>query len=138
MGRPWRTLTSVQQATVDAISQHEHAVLVAPTGVGQDSDGTRRDRRAQGADSDLVDRTQLSTSGSRDWMEHLGLNRRQVGRVAATGEIGPIQDVFRSLVEDDPGPMFARCTPNTSPPTSRLVRRTVTPLTTTQGDPRRV
>ena len=37
MGRPWRTLTSVQQATVDAISQHEHAVLVAPTGVGQDS-----------------------------------------------------------------------------------------------------
>jgi superfamily II DNA or RNA helicase len=87
------TLTSVQQTAVDAVVDHGHAVLVAPTGSGKTVMACALIAQHKVPTLILVDRTQLVDQWKSFLMEHLGLSRRQVGRVAATTKASGVVDI---------------------------------------------
>lgn len=87
------TLTPVQQAAVDALAAHDHAVLVAPTGSGKTVIACALIAAHRVPTLILVDRTPLVEQWKSRLMEHLGLDRRQVGRVAATARASGIVDI---------------------------------------------
>ena len=83
----------MQQAAVDALTAHEHAVLVAPTGSGKTVIACALIAAHRVPTLILVDRTPLVEQWKSRLMEHLGLGRRQVGRVAATAKASGIVDI---------------------------------------------
>ncbi len=87
------SLTSVQQTAVDAVVDHGHAVLVAPTGSGKTVMACALIAQHKVPTLILVDRTQLVDQWKSRLMEHLGLNRRQVGRLAATAKASGVVDI---------------------------------------------
>ena len=72
---------------------HEHAVLVAPTGSGKTVIACALIAAHRVPTLILVDRTPLVEQWKSRLMEHLGLGRRQVGRVAATAKASGIVDI---------------------------------------------
>ena len=86
-------LTPVQQIAVDALAVHDHAVLVAPTGSGKTVIACALIAAHRVPTLILVDRTPLVEQWKSRLMEHLGLGRRQVGRVAATAKASGIVDI---------------------------------------------
>ena len=87
------TTTPVQRAAVDALTVHENAVLVAPTGSGKTVIACALIAAHRVPTLILVDRTPLVEQWKSRLMEHLGLGRRQVGRVAATAKASGIVDI---------------------------------------------
>jgi superfamily II DNA or RNA helicase len=86
-------LTPVQQAAVDALAAHDHAVLVAPTGSGKTVIACALIAAHRVPTLILVDRMPLVEQWKSRLMDHLGLGRRQVGRVAATAKASGIVDI---------------------------------------------
>jgi superfamily II DNA or RNA helicase len=87
------TLTTVQQTAVDALVAHDHAVLVAPTGSGKTVIACALIAAHRVPTLILVDRTPLVEQWKSRLMEHLGLGRRQVGRVASTAKASGLVDI---------------------------------------------
>jgi superfamily II DNA or RNA helicase len=72
---------------------HDHAVLVAPTGAGKTVMACAVIAAHRVPTLILVDRTPLVEQWKSRLMEHLGLGRRQIGRVAATAKSSGIIDI---------------------------------------------
>lgn len=87
------TLSPVQQRAADAALDHDHAVLVAPTGAGKTVIACSVIATRAVPTLILVDRTPLVEQWRARLMEHLGLRRRQVGRLAATTKASGIVDI---------------------------------------------
>ena len=90
---PTITLSQPQLAAVDRLIGHDHAVLVAPTGAGKTVIACAVIAAHRVPTLILVDRTPLVEQWKSRLMEHLGLGRRQLGRVAATAKSSGIIDV---------------------------------------------
>ena len=86
-------LTAVQQTAFDALIGHEQAVLVAPTGAGKTVMACALIAAHNVPTLILVERTQLAEQWKEQLMLHLGLTRRQVGRMAATTKASGIVDI---------------------------------------------
>jgi superfamily II DNA or RNA helicase len=87
------TLMPVQESAIDALRCHDHAVLVAPTGSGKTVIACALIAAHRVPTLILVDRTPLVEQRKTRLMEHLGLGRRQVGRVAASAKASGIVDI---------------------------------------------
>ncbi len=87
------TLSPPQQLAVDNVIDHDHAVLVAPTGAGKTVMACAVVAAHRVPTLILVDRTPLVEQWKSRLMEHLGLGRRQIGRVAATAKPSGIVDI---------------------------------------------
>jgi len=90
---PTITLSPHQQVAVDNVIGHDHAVLVAPTGAGKTVMACAVIAAHRVPTLILVDRTPLVEQWKSRLMEHLGLGRRQIGRVAATAKASGIIDI---------------------------------------------
>ena len=90
---PTITLLPHQQAAVDDVIGNDHAVLVAPTGAGKTVMACAVIAAHQVPTLILVDRTPLVEQWKSRLMEHLGLGRRQIGRVAAPAKSSGIVDI---------------------------------------------
>jgi superfamily II DNA or RNA helicase len=90
---PTITLLPHQQAAVDTVIGHDHAVLVAPTGAGKTVMACAVIAAHRVPTLILVDRTPLVEQWRSRLMEHLGLGRRQIGRVAAPAKSSGIVDI---------------------------------------------
>ena len=90
---PTITLLPHQQAAVDNVIGHDHAVLVAPTGAGKTVMACAVIAAHRVPTLILVDRTPLVEQWKSRLMEHLGLGRRQIGRVAAPAKSSGIVDI---------------------------------------------
>lgn len=90
---PTITLSPHQQAAVDSLIGHDHAVLVAPTGAGKTVMACAVIAAHRVPTLILVDRTPLVEQWKSRLMEHLGLGRRQIGRVASTAKSSGIVDI---------------------------------------------
>lgn len=86
-------LTTVQQTAVDALVAHDHAVLVAPTGSGKTVIACALIAAHRVPTLILVDRTPLVEQWKSRLMEHLGLGRREIGRVASTVKASGLVDI---------------------------------------------
>ena len=86
-------LDPIQQIAVDAVVSHDHALLVAPTGSGKTVMACALIAEHRVPTLILVDRTPLVEQWKTRLMEHLGLTRRQIGRVAATAKASGIVDI---------------------------------------------
>jgi superfamily II DNA or RNA helicase len=82
-----------QQVAVDKLIDHDHAVLVAPTGAGKTVMACAVIAAHRVPTLILVDRTTLVEQWKSQLMEHLGLGRRQIGRVAAPAKSSGIIDI---------------------------------------------
>lgn len=91
--QPTINLTTVQQTAVDALVAHDHAVLVAPTGSGKTVIACALIAAHWVPTLILVDRTPLVEQWKSRLMEHLGLGRRQIGRVASTAKASGLVDI---------------------------------------------
>lgn len=87
------TLSHGQQAAVDDVIGNDHSVLVAPTGAGKTVMACAVIAAHQVPTLILVDRTPLVEQWKSRLMEHLGLGRRQIGRVAASAKSSGIVDI---------------------------------------------
>jgi superfamily II DNA or RNA helicase len=90
---PTITLSPHQQAAVDSLIGYDHAVLVAPTGAGKTVMACAVIAAHRVPTLILVDRTPLVEQWKSRLMEHLGLGRRQIGRVASTAKSSGIVDI---------------------------------------------
>jgi superfamily II DNA or RNA helicase len=90
---PTITLLPQQQAAVDTVIGNDHAVLVAPTGAGKTVMACAVIAAHRVPTLILVDRTPLVEQWKSRLMEHLGLGRRQIGRVAAPAKSSGIIDI---------------------------------------------
>ena len=90
---PTITLSPHQQVAVDSLVGHDHAVLVAPTGAGKTVMACAVIAAHLVPTLILVDRTPLVEQWKSRLMEHLGLGRRQIGRVASTAKQSGIIDI---------------------------------------------
>lgn len=90
---PTITLSPHQQVAVDSLIGHDHAVLVAPTGAGKTVMACAVIAARRVPTLILVDRTPLVEQWKSRLMEHLGLGRRQIGRVAAPAKSSGIVDI---------------------------------------------
>jgi superfamily II DNA or RNA helicase len=90
---PTITLSPHQQVAVDNLIGHDHAVLVAPTGAGKTVMACAVIAAYRVPTLILVDRTPLVEQWKSRLMEHLGLGRRQIGRVAAPAKSSGIVDI---------------------------------------------
>ena len=86
-------LSPIQQTAVDAVVGHDHALLVAPTGSGKTVMACAVIAEHRVPTLILVDRTPLVEQWKSRLMEHLGLTRRQIGRVAATAKASGVVDI---------------------------------------------
>ncbi|MFN0089011.1 MAG: TOTE conflict system archaeo-eukaryotic primase domain-containing protein [Acidimicrobiales bacterium] len=90
---PTIDLSPHQQMAVDKLLDHDHAVLVAPTGAGKTVMACAVIAAHRVPTLILVDRTPLVEQWKSRLMEHLGLGRRQIGRVAAPAKPSGIIDI---------------------------------------------
>lgn len=90
---PTIALLPHQQAAVDDVIANDHAVLVAPTGAGKTVMACAVIAAHRVPTLILVDRTPLVEQWKSRLMEHLGLGRRQIGRVAAPAKSSGIVDI---------------------------------------------
>jgi superfamily II DNA or RNA helicase len=90
---PTITLSPHQQVAVESLIGHDHAVLVAPTGAGKTVMACAVIAAHRVPTLILVDRTPLVEQWKSRLMEHLGLGRRQIGRVAAPAKSSGIVDI---------------------------------------------
>jgi superfamily II DNA or RNA helicase len=86
-------LYPTQQAAAEALNQHEHAVLVAPTGAGKTVIACAVIAAQRVPTLILVERTTLVEQWREQLMAHLGLTRKQVGRLAAPTKASGVVDI---------------------------------------------
>lgn len=87
------TLYPMQQAAVDDLNRHEHAVLVAPTGAGKTVIACAVIAAQSVPTLILVERTALVDQWRQQLMDHLGLAKKQIGRLAAPTKASGIIDI---------------------------------------------
>jgi superfamily II DNA or RNA helicase len=86
-------LFPVQQQAVDVLNRHEHAVLVAPTGAGKTVIACAVIAEQRVPTLILVDRVALVDQWRHQLTTHLGLTRKQIGRLASTTTPSGVVDI---------------------------------------------